>query len=87
MELYTSEEAIFLIKYYEPLAIGQTLEVSTKSIIEKLEKEDCDDNKYRVNAVGFLLPGFVKPRRSIDLVARDLNLPSPSDVLKQLLHK
>jgi hypothetical protein len=87
MDLYTLEEANFLISYYRDKVVGQTLESSTKSITEKLDTEDLGNGKYRVNAIGYLLPGFVLPRRSIDLVARDLSLPSPNEVLKDFQQK
>lgn len=82
MEWYTSDEANFLIKYYENKMIGKILESSTKAIVERLEIEDNGNGKYRVNAIGNVLPGLLRTRRSIDLVAKDLKLPSPEEALR-----
>lgn len=81
MDLYTLDQANQLIKFYADKMVGKTLEQSTQSIVDHLDKEPYGDNQYRVIAVGKMMRGNVIPKRSIDRVAKDLNLPSPQDVL------
>ena len=59
MNLYSHDEANYLIDYYKNEMVGQVLERSTKAIVENLDIEDYGDNKYRVNAIGHMLPGFI----------------------------
>lgn len=81
MDLYTIDQAHQLITFYADKMVGKTLEQSTQSIVGYLDKELHGDNKYRVIAVGKMMRGNIIPKRSIDRVAKDLNLPTPEDVL------
>lgn len=81
MDLYTLDQANQLIKFYSDKMVGKTLEQSTQSIVDYLDKELYGDNQYRVIAVGKMMRGNVIPKRSIDRVAKDLNLPTPQDFL------
>lgn len=84
MELYTLEQADFLIKFYADKVVGQTLEQSTQSTIAFLDKEQFSDNQYRVVAKSKVYQGDKILKRSIDKVAKDLNLDPPDVVLKNL---
>lgn len=84
MELYTLEQADFLIKFYADKMVGQTLEQSTNSTISLLDKEQFSDNQFRVVAKSKLYQGDKILKRSIDKVAKDLNLDPPELVLKNL---
>lgn len=83
MKSYNSSEIKILYEYYNKIVIGELLERTTKSIIQKLEIEEFESEKYLLNAVGYLLDGSIRPKRSIDLVARDLNIPAPDEVLNK----
>lgn len=84
MDLYTLEQADFLIKFYADKVIGQILEQSTQSTIAFLDKEQFSDNQYRVVAKSKVYQGDKILKRSIDKVAKDLNLDAPDVVLKNL---
>ena len=82
--LYSLENANYLIQYYADSMIGTTIEEFTESIVTHLEKERCGNNQYKVNVIGTRVKGIIgdfHPRRSVSLVSKDLNLPSPEFVL------
>lgn len=81
MELYSLNEADKLIKFYSDKMVNKQLEKSTQSLVDFLQKEQYGENKYRVVAVGKMMPGNIIPKRSIDKVAKDLDLPLPKDVI------
>lgn len=81
MDLYTLQQADYLISFYADKIVGQILEQSTRSVVDYLDKEPYGNNQYRVIARGKMLPGNIFPKLSIDRVAKDLNLPSPQEVL------
>lgn len=84
MELYTLEQADFLIKFYADKMVGQEIEKTTKYKIAYLDKEQISDNEFSVVAKSKPYQ-FVKTfKRSIDKVAKDLNLDPPELVLKNL---
>ena len=82
MELYSSEDAEYLMKYYAPKMVGGLLEESTQSKVLSLYKEDYGNNKYRVNGLGSAIKGNVRPYRSIDKIAITQGLLSTNEVLK-----
>ena len=82
MNLYSTEDADYLIQYYSDKMIGNLLEESTGSRVIRLFKEDYGNNMYRVNGEGTLIKGVVKPKRSIDLIAITQNLISPDEALR-----
>lgn len=84
MELYTLEQADFLIKFYADKMVGQTLEQSTKSIVSFLDKEQFSDNQFKVVAKSNLYQSDKILKRSIGKVAEDLKLDPPELVLKNL---
>jgi hypothetical protein len=81
MELYSKEDADYLINYYSEKMIGGLLEESTGSIVKRLFIEDYSGGKYRVNGQGSLISGFVRLKRCIDQIAKTQNLPSPAEAL------
>ena len=82
MSIYTSEQADYLIKYYSKIIVGKTLEQSTNTIIEYINKEHIGNNNYHVIVVGKMIKGFIIPKRRIENVAKNFNLPLPTDVLR-----
>lgn len=81
MNLYSIEDADYLINYYKDKIIGKVIEDSTQSKITHLNKEHYGENQYRVNAFGTVIKGAFYPKRSIELVLKDLGLELPSEVL------
>ena len=84
MQVYSLENANYLIQYYADKMIGKIIEGSKGSKVIHLDKESYGNNQYLVNVVGTLVKGVIgvfHPRRSVNLVSKDLHLPSPEFVL------
>jgi hypothetical protein len=80
MEMYSSEDADFLIDFYKDKVIGKPLENIGDSIIISLEKKAKGDDLFRVTAYGTPAKNLI-PRRDISIIASNLHLPSPTEVL------
>ncbi len=80
-EVYSSEGADYLMKFYLDKVKGQLIDISLKDKITHLEKEEFTDGKYRVtvwakNATRVFLKGDVSE------IAKRLGLISPFEALK-----
>lgn len=82
MKRYNLEDSNYLVAYYATLMKGKEIEPTTGIKIKWVEKEFINVNEYRVNAIGAGMGAVLQTKRSVDLVAKDLGLLSPDQVLK-----
>jgi hypothetical protein len=82
MTVYSLEEANYLIGYFSNKMIGKTMQASIPATITHLDREPLGNNKYQVVVFGKVIKQIFYSKRSLDLVAKDLNLLSPEEVLK-----
>ena len=82
MELYSLDDANYLINYYTPLMKGKVVEKSTQGVIKWLEKEPYNGGLFRVNAIANGgLSNEQQLKRSIGFVIKELGLDPPELVL------
>jgi hypothetical protein len=79
--LFTIEQCDEIIKYYSPLVIGKNTFNDVK--IEKLIIENCGNEGNMVYCTGKRTHPL-NFRKSIILVAINMNLPHPNDFLKTI---
>ena len=81
MPLYSRQEAKYLINYYADKMVGKELGGASCSVVEMLRILERSEDKYEVYAFGRSTEAALFPRRLVELVAEDLGLPLPSDIL------
>ncbi len=80
-KVFTEKEANILIKFYYDKIIGRNILLTLDYKIISLTKEFIDKDKYLVVATSNMTPEFAIIKRGISNIAKDLNLPLPSEVL------
>lgn len=81
MSLYSRDDANHLVDFYSEKMIGKQLVPGSPTKVEHLRLAGRTGNVFEVYAVGSLISAGLYPKRKIDLVARDLGLPAPDEIL------
>ena len=81
--LYSLEDSNYIINYYKDILIGKEIGSSIKLRISGINTEKYETNKYRI-ICNFKLYGSFLVYQSIENVLDKLNLPQPSEILKNL---
>ena len=80
MELYSLEDATYLMDYYTSKMLGKLMEETTGAIVLRLFIEKYSNDKYKVNGEGTPISNM-HPKRSIEKIAITQNLELPQQVL------
>jgi hypothetical protein len=88
MDFYSLDEANYLITWYADKMIGTTVPVkateeSSAIKITHIDKEPYRFDQYNVIVFGKVYNQVFYTRQDIELIAHDLGLPLPKEVLKR----
>jgi len=81
--LYSLEDSKIIINHYKDILIGKEVGSSVKLKISEMNTEKYENNKYRIICNFKLYESFLL-YQSIENVLESLNLPQPSEILKNL---
>ena len=81
--LYRLEESNYIINYYKDILIGKEIGSAIKLKIAEINTEKYENDRYRIICNFKLYRSFLL-YQSIENVIDILNLPQPSEILKNL---
>ena len=81
--LYSLEESKYIINYYKGILIGIEIGSSIKLKISEINTEKYENDRFRIICNFELYRSFML-YQSIENVLDNLNLPQPSEILKNL---
>ena len=81
---YSLHDSQALVKYYSTKMVGEYLDKEKQFKIQKIKADKLNNNEYLVRACGQRDSRGMLLFKEISQIAKQLNLPSPDEVLSDL---